>query len=131
MYAPGMFPARTDSHFVANIDLAPTFADLAGFAAPDTVDGTSLLPLLKNESITWRDDLLFEHWPTEDGVGADIPEFYAVRNAEWKYVEYSTGEKELYDLVNDPYELNNLAGLPEYAEVQTQLQQRLIELKEE
>ena len=131
MYAPGMFPARIESSFVANIDLAPTFADLAGFTAPDTVDGTSLLPLLKNENITWRDDLLFEHWPTEDGVGADIPEFYAVRNAEWKYVEYSTGEKELYDLVNDPYELNNLAGQPEYAEMQAQLEQRLIELKKE
>lgn len=131
MYAPGMFPARTESSFVANIDLAPTFADLAGFTAPDTVDGTSLLPLLKNENIAWRNDLLFEHWPTEDGIGADIPEFYAVRNAEWKYVEYSTGEKELYDLVNDPYELDNLAGQPEYAEIQAQLERRLIELKKE
>ena len=60
-----------------------------------------------------------------------IPEFYAVRNAAWKYVEYSTGEEELYDLVNDPYELNNVADQPEYAEIQAQLKARLDELKKE
>ncbi len=61
----------------------------------------------------------------------DIPEFYELRHAQWKYVDYSTGEKELYDLVNAPYDLNNLAGQPDYAEIQTQLAQRLIEFKKE
>lgn len=131
VHAPGMFPARVESRFAANIDLAPTFADLAGIDAPESVDGVSLLPLLTNEPTAWRDDLLLEHWPTEDGIGAHIPEFYALRNAAWKYVEYSTGEKELYDLANDPYELNNLAGQAEYAEVQAQLELRLGELKNE
>jgi len=35
---------------------------------------------------------------------------------EWKYTEYSTGEVELYDLVNDPYELQNVAGKRDYQE---------------
>ena len=129
VYAPGIFPAHNEIRFAANIDLAPTFAELAGIPVPDSVDGVSLLPLLNNTDITWRDALLFEHWPTEDGIGSKIPEFYAVRNAEWKYVEFVTGEKELYDLMNDPYELENLAGQPEYADVQEQLQKRLMELK--
>jgi N-acetylglucosamine-6-sulfatase len=131
VYAPGMFPARVDTHLVANIDLAPTFAELAGAGAPDTVNGLSLVPLLKDGNATWRDALLLEHWPTEEGVGSKIPEFYAVRNADWKYVEYSTGEKELYDLKNDPYELENIADKPENAEIQKQLNLRLDELKKE
>jgi arylsulfatase A-like enzyme len=131
VYAPAMFPARTDIHLVANIDLAPTFAELAGASIPDTVDGLSLVPLLNDSSAVWRDAILLEHWPTEEGIGSKIPEFYAVRNADWKYVEYSTGEKELYDLKNDPYELENLADQPEHADIQKQLKIRLDELKKE
>jgi len=131
VYAPGMIPARSDDHLVANIDLAPTFIDLAGGSIPKSINGMSLLPLLKDSHAVWRDDLLFEHWPTEEGVGSMVPEFYAVRNAEWKYVEYVTGEKELYDLVNDPYELNNLAGKSKYQEIEAKLAIRLAELKKE
>ena len=131
VYAPGYFPARTDDHLVANIDLAPTFVDLAGGAIPKSIDGESMLPLLKDSHAAWRDDLLFEHWPTEEGVGSMIPEFHAVRNSQWKYVEYSTGEKELYDLVNDPFELNNLAGKQKYQEIEAKLAARLAELEKE
>ncbi len=131
VYSPAMFPARTDVHIVANIDLAPTFAELGGVAIPENVNGMSLLPLLKDPNADWRDAVLIEHWPTEDGVGSKIPEFYAVRTADWKYVEYSTGEKELYDLINDPYELENLANKPQQAEIQQQLKLRLDELKKE
>jgi arylsulfatase A-like enzyme len=116
---------------VANIDLAPTFADLAGASIPDSVDGMSLVPLLENKDTPWRDALLLEHWPTEEGVGAIIPEFYSVRTSQWKYTEYSTGECELYDLVNDPYELQNLANRWRYRDIQSNLEARLAELKKE
>ena len=105
VYAPSMFAARTDSNLVANIDLAPTFSELAGIPISARVDGMSILSLLRDPSSMWRDALLLEHWPSEEGVGSKIPEFYAVRTAQWKYVEYVTGEVELYDLVADPYEL--------------------------
>jgi arylsulfatase A-like enzyme len=81
--------------------------------------------------VRWREDILLEHWPTEEGVGSMIPQFYSVRTAEWKYTEYSTGEAELYDLVNDPYELQNLAGKMAYKKIQAELAARLQELKEE
>jgi arylsulfatase A-like enzyme len=131
VYAPAMFPPRTDSHLVANIDLAPTFAELGGATAPANVNGRSLVPLLDNPNADWRDAILIEHWPTEDGVGSKIPEFHAVRTVEWKYVEYVTGEKELYDLRNDPYEMENIADQPGYAEIQGELKMRLDELKKE
>lgn len=129
VYAPAFFKARTESRIIANIDLAPTFIDLAGGSIPESIDGMSLLPLLANDPVTWRDGILLEHWPAEEGVGSIIPEFYAVRTAEWKYVEYATGEKELYDLTNDPYELVNLAGEAKYREVEVWLTEKLQELK--
>jgi len=131
VYAPSMFAPRVDSNLVANIDLTPTFEQIAGAPIPANVDGVSLLPLLRHPSTAWRDALLLEHWPTEEGVGSKIPEFYAVRTAQWKYVEYVTGEVELYDLINDPYELNNLASLPQYASVIAELKIKLDELKRE
>jgi len=131
VYAPDLFDARTDLHLVANIDLASTFAELAGVSVPDYVDGMSLLPLLEDKNTAWRDAILIEHWPTEEGVGARIPEFYAVRTLEWKYVEYSTGATELYDLKNDPHELDNLTISPIYTNIKAELQKKLDELKEE
>jgi N-acetylglucosamine-6-sulfatase len=131
VYAPGIFIARTDSRLVANIDLAPTFAELAGVLIPNDVDGKSLLPLLNNKDTAWRDAILIEHWPTEEGVGAKIPEFYGVRTTEWKYVEYATGETELFDLNNDPYELNNVTNSTAYATIKAELKEKLDELKKE
>jgi len=129
VYAPGYYQPRVDTSLVANIDIAPTIAEWAGITAPNTVDGISMVPLLKNPSAEWRDEILIEHWPTEEGVGSMIPEFYSVRTAEWKYTEYSTGEVELYDLVNDPFELQNVAGKKDYKDIQVELARKLQELK--
>jgi len=93
------------------------------------VDGMSILPLLKDTNTQGRDAILIEHWPTEDGIGSRIPEFYAVRTSEWKYVEYSTGERELYDLMNDPYELENLASDAQYEGLMAELKIKLDALK--
>lgn len=129
VYAPGRFPARSDGHLVANIDLAPTLCDLAGTEPPAAADGASLVPLLSDPKSAWRDAILIEHWPTEEGIGAIIPAFSGVRTAAWKYVEYSTGEMELYDLQADPYETRNLAGKAAYSDIMKGLQERLAELK--
>ncbi len=132
VYAPGRYAPRSDSNLVANIDLAPTFLQLAAYPGlPERIDGQSLVPLLENPSQPWRDALLIEHWPAIDGVGELIPQFYAVRTHEWKYVEYETGECELYDLVKDPYELENQCNKKAYAETQATLKTRLEQLKQE
>ena len=132
VYAPGMFEPRTETRMVANIDLAPTFAELAGVHAPDNINGSSLLPLLSDPSTPWRDSLLLEHWPAEGGEeGSDnIPQYSGIRTENWKYVEYASGEMELYDLKNDPYELVNVANLPQFKDIQAQLKLKLGDLKQ-
>jgi len=97
--------ARTDRHLVANIDLAPTIAATAGVNLPG-VDGQSLLPLLEGRAETWRDALLIEHMRGTN----PIPTYCAVRTARHLFASYETGERELYDLESDPFQLQNLAG---------------------
>jgi N-acetylglucosamine-6-sulfatase len=75
------------------------------------VDGRSLKPLLSaNPPVTWRTAFLVEHRssPEEFGYVTAIPNYDAVRTAQYNYVEYETGEKELYDLSADPTELTNI-----------------------
>jgi arylsulfatase A-like enzyme len=123
--------SRQNDQMVLNIDLAPTIADFAGVNIPSKVDGLSLMPLLINPTADWRDQILIEHWPTDEGHGAIIPEFSAIRTKEWKYVEYINGEKELYDLVNDPYEMENLVNEIKYKPFMSVLATHLQELRED
>jgi arylsulfatase A-like enzyme len=116
VYYPKLVPLpRSEGKFALNIDLAPTFAELAGAAVPIAQDGVSLLRVLDGTQPagTWRTDFLTEGWPAGH-VWA------SVREGQWKYNELpvdptnpmSTFELELYDLVNDPYEETSLHNDP-------------------
>ncbi len=98
---PGVPAGASRDELVANIDLAPTIADLGGVEAPAYADGRSLKPLLKKEPPSgWRSALLIE------GIAlADRPAYSGVRRSEEVYVEYEGGEQEYYDLEADPYQL--------------------------
>jgi N-acetylglucosamine-6-sulfatase len=114
---------RTSSDMVLNLDLAPTFADAAGISAPGA-EGMSFLPLLSPKPPQWRTDFLIEHWGGIDGV----PAYCGVRTEEYKYVEYQTGEEQLYDLVVDPYEMDNKASDPHFKAIKEAMHRRLVEL---
>jgi arylsulfatase A-like enzyme len=107
---------RTEARFVANIDLAPTFAELAGLdplAMVPAVDGVSMVRLLDGTTPSWRTEMLGEHWgsaPNPGDLTPPIPTFALARGPQWKYTEYCTGERELYDLTQDPFELLNVAA---------------------
>jgi N-acetylglucosamine-6-sulfatase len=114
---PGVPEGKKVDAFAANIDLAPTFAKLAGAKPPRFVDGRSLEPSFHGKSLgdSARDAVLVEHFAPGDGGGSgrrvNVPPTYAaVRTDRYTYVEYVTGERQLYDLRADPDQLHNIAG---------------------
>jgi arylsulfatase A-like enzyme len=98
---------RVERRLVSNVDLAPTLTRLAGAEIAPNREGRNLVPLLRGRTgITWRTRVLSEHGP--DGAPGAWCMF---RGPRWKYVQYESGEEELYDLANDPDELRNLASV--------------------
>lgn len=100
---------RRSRHLVNTTDLAPTIGEAAGVATPGA-EGLSLMPLLAGEDPRWRRSLLFEHLgrPSQED---SPPTYCGLRTKRYSYIAYETGERELYSIKEDPYQLFNLAGL--------------------
>jgi N-acetylglucosamine-6-sulfatase len=122
-YDPLITAPRIDHHLVLNIDFASSIADVTGVGRP-TVDGRSIVPLLRTPDAPWRHDFLIEHMRGTN----DVPTYCGVRNERYVYVRYATGEEELYDLRRDPYELSNVARDPAMATALGALRDRLGDL---
>ena len=106
---PDIRPGNLSAPMFANIDLLPTFLDLAGAAIPDFVDGVSFAELVRDHSLpTPRRSILLEQWENQSVQGNRIPMAYAaVRTPSVFYVVWEHGPREYYDLTQDPYQLNN------------------------
>jgi len=96
--------ARTESRFVANIDIAPTIAGFARIRRP--FHGQSFRPLLAGNPTVWRKTFLIENLRLNVG---NVPTYCAVRGGRWSYVALRSKEEELYDLSTDPDQLANRA----------------------
>lgn len=107
---PGFPAGATATQIVGNIDVAPTFLDLADARADRVVDGRSLVPIAGDASRAAERAVLLENWPT--GTSQRVPHYTGIRVQEQVYLEYDTGERELYDLAADPFQLTNLADDP-------------------
>ena len=107
----------TVDEIVENVDLCPTFTELAGAQSSPNIDGRSLVPLLHGKKVAdWRTVALVEHrGPHTDRADPDAPAvrsgnpttYEAIRALTSVYVEYADGEREYHDLAADPYELRN------------------------
>jgi arylsulfatase A-like enzyme len=93
---PNVAPKTIDK-LVTNNDFAPTLLGLAKASADITIDGRSLIPLIENPEITWRNGFLVE-----------TPRYTAIRTDDYVYIYHSTGGREVYDLNLDPDQMQNV-----------------------
>lgn len=112
---PKRIPAGSRfEQMILAIDIAPTLIDLAGGKPGPTVQGRSLVPLMRGKARRWRQSFLCEYWsegawPWIVGMG-----YKAVRTERWKYIHWTHQQDmaEFYDLQSDPFETKNLAQDP-------------------
>ena len=121
---PGIPRDRTTRATVGDVDLAPTILDATPARAPRALDGRSILPFARNVRRRRFRPLLH----TTAGQGARgrtntregrargtqprVPAWSAIRTTRWLYVEYKGGQRELYDLRRDPWQINSVVGDP-------------------
>ena len=126
---PGIQPGRKLTQLVLNNDLAPTFAAIAGVEQPAFVDGRSFLPLLaKKEGVPWRRSFFVERRQRETHELVEAAAFDAIRTEHHTFIQFATGERELYDLRRDPWQLDNAAATADPGLVEA-LAKRMAELR--
>ncbi|WP_158279899.1 sulfatase [Coraliomargarita sinensis] len=112
------------SALVESSDLFPTLCELAGVAIPDTVQGKSLVPLLKNPGQNFREAAYSRFGVERPGL--------AVITERYNYTWYAkSGAEMLYDLEKDPGENRNVAGDPAYAEALKEMRALLVKRRAE
>jgi choline-sulfatase len=110
------------NELVTLADLMPTICDWAGIGHPDGLDGESLVPLLAGApQASWRDMVIGQY----HGKQTWASPIRMIRTRRHKLTLYATGERELYDLVDDPAEIHNLSHSPLAADIETGLLERL------
>lgn len=118
---PGFPRDAVREQLVSNVDLAPTIAAIARAKPSLIMDGTSLLPLARDPGAMAERELLLE----SNQTGA-----IALRRGDWVYIEHNNGERELYDLGADPFQLESLHADPSQAGLVAQLSARLAQLRD-
>jgi arylsulfatase A-like enzyme len=127
---PGVIqPGSVTSELSSNLDFAQTFLDIAGVPAPSSMQGQSLLPLLRNNVPSdWRSSLYYHYY--EYPGYHDVRRHEGVATKRYKLIHfYNLGEWELYDLQRDPQELSNVYSDSAYQTVVDSLKAELERLK--
>ncbi len=122
-------PGSVNEDLVQNLDLAETFLELAGVPVPPGMQGRSLVPLLRGQTLPdWRDAIYYQYF--EYPGWHMVRRHYGIRTRSHKLIHYyEIGEWELFDLEADPQELHSVWGYPAYAGIQARLSQRLDSLR--
>jgi arylsulfatase A-like enzyme len=136
---PGIRKGVRSRELMGNQDVAPTILSLAGATAGRRMDGRSMVRFWREPNRLSRRAILVSSYSaaaseppeepstTEPSAGAGVsqtfrpPNYVGIRLGPYKYIEYRTGERELYHLGRDPAELHNKADLPRWYDVQTYL----------
>jgi arylsulfatase A-like enzyme len=124
VWAPGRFgsdrgPVAVDA-LCQQMDLGPALLELAGVPLPETMEARSLLPALQGEPWQGREYVFAEH--SRDGILQEAEYMTMVRSREWKLVHFlDEPAGQLFDLVNDPGEIDNLWDDPNFEEKKREL----------
>ncbi len=105
-------------------DVLPTFLDAAGADAPASIEGKSLLNLIRGNTAGWRMQLDMEHstcyWKENQWTG--------LMDQKFKYLYFAPdGSQQLFDLENDPNELHDLSADPDHADTLKSWRQKMVE----
>ncbi len=131
-YPKEIQPAVNEADMVLNLDFAPTFLDYAGVDIPEDMQGTSLRKVLASETPhDWRESIYYRYY--EYPAVHAVKRHYGIRTDRYKLIHfyYDVDEWELYDLREDPHELNNLYENPQYAGLINHLKEKLKALQEQ
>ncbi|WNC68217.1 sulfatase-like hydrolase/transferase [Thalassotalea nanhaiensis] len=141
---PATEKADNNNDLVALVDIAPTLLDLTSTPIPEEMHGESLKPLMQGETTDWRQEIFLENMM----MIQNYPRTESVRTHKWKYIRYFdkkndgpyevainnsiNGEQpiyeELFDIENDPHEINNLINEPGHKKIIEQLRSKNAEL---
>jgi arylsulfatase A-like enzyme len=115
---------------IQNLDFAPTFLDYAGIKKPEDMQGASFRNIVNQKGSTWRDAIYYTYY--EYPSVHMVKRHYGVRTERYKLMHfyYDIDEWELYDLEQDPSEMNNLYYSSKYSDIQKRMHSRLSELRE-
>ena len=127
----GIQPGTISDALAINCDFAATFLQLAGAPIPSDMQGRSLVPLFTGGKPTgWRDDIYYRYY--HDPGHHNTRAHYGIRTETHKLIHFWKSDQwELYDLVRDPQEMNNLYSDPMNAPLVVDLKRRLMRLQKE
>lgn len=118
---------QTKDKCASMVDLVQTIADLGGVKVPDDWDGTSMSGWLDDQS-DWKDYAVSEYYAHNVSTG-----YVMFRAGKYKYVYHTAFDKdnpetrELYNMIDDPYETDNLASKSDFAGIVSQMHTRMVE----
>jgi arylsulfatase A-like enzyme len=118
-------PKSKNANLLLNVDFAPTFLELAGVETPEAMQGTSFAPQLASKFDEVREAVYYHYY--EYPKWHMVQPHYGIRTKRFKLIHfyYSMDEWELYDLDNDPDEMNNLYGQSKYKKLTKRLKKKL------
>lgn len=130
-YPKEIKPNQVSEEMVLNLDFAPTFLDFAGVDVPTDMQGESLRAITVGKKPSdWRSSIYYHYYEYPHGWH-DVKCHYGIRTERYKLIHfyYDIDTWELYDLENDPHEMNNIYENPAYANVITELKTELKKLQ--
>ncbi len=117
------------NQLIQNLDFAPTFLDYAGIEIPSDIQGKSFRKIVNQTHSEWRDAIYYTYY--EYPSVHMVKRHYGVRTDRYKLMHfyYDIDEWEMYDLEEDPSEMNNIYGDPEYDNIKEMMHKRLVEMR--